>query len=127
MGTHRTHPRKAPAVARKTILVDDLDGTAEETVATRDYTLGDTTYEIDLTAEHAEELCDLVEQIGRYIAASRTPAAHNGTRRPSAGPGYDPAEVRAWARANGVPVSEKGRIAGDVVRQWRAATADPAA
>ena len=108
-------------MASKTVLVDDLDGTQDDTVTTVAYTLGDTHYEIDLATGHAEELDGLVEQIGRYTTASRTSAAGNGRT-----PGYDPAEVRAWAQANGVPVSEKGRIAADVVRRWRKDTAETA-
>lgn len=35
---------------------------------------------------------------------------------------YDPAEVRAWARANKIPVGPTGRVPADIVRQWREAT-----
>ena len=120
-------------MAQKTILVDDLDGTADDGVTTVPYTVGDTAYEIDVTTGHAEELKVLLEElrvlnerIADYTAASRTTATANG-HRPARTPSYDPTAVRAWAQANGVAVSEKGRIAGDVVRQWQKATADTAA
>ena len=32
------------------------------------------------------------------------------------------AELRAWARANGMVVSDRGRVGGDVLRAWRAAS-----
>ncbi|GAA5070442.1 Lsr2 family DNA-binding protein [Streptomyces similanensis] len=35
---------------------------------------------------------------------------------------YEPAVVRAWARLNGVPCAEFGRVPRDVVDRWRAAT-----
>jgi hypothetical protein len=35
---------------------------------------------------------------------------------------YDRTEVRAWAKANRVKVSPRGRIANDVVEKWRKAT-----
>ncbi len=120
-------------MARKTILVDDLDGTADATVTTVPYTVGDVEYEIDVTGGHAEELNGLLEelhtiedQIHRFTAASRTTTAANG-HKPAPGLGYDPATVREWAHANGVTVSDRGRISADVVRRWRQQTAATAA
>ncbi len=37
------------------------------------------------------------------------------------------AEIRDWARENGWSVSERGRLAGDVVRAWQRAHSDPCA
>ena len=31
----------------------------------------------------------------------------------------NPAEVRAWARANGITVGKRGRLSADLVKQYR--------
>lgn len=108
-------------MAKKTVLVDDLDETAEGPVDTVPYILGGTQYEIDLNPAHATELHQLLVSLERFTAASRRTAGTgngDGTRT-----GYDPTVVRAWAQANGIQVSEKGRIPAGVVTQWRRATA----
>lgn len=107
-------------MARKTILVDDLDENAEGTATTIPYTLGGTCYEIDLNEGHAEELGDLLTRIERFTAASRTTTSGNGDNTRT---GYSPTVVRAWANANGVAVSEKGRIPAGLVDRWRRETA----
>jgi hypothetical protein len=122
-------------VAKKVVLVDDLDGRspADETVR---YGLDGEFFEIDLSTENAKELRDF---LNKYISASRVVPAKEAARRgssasssgsASSGPAasdYDPATVRAWAQANGVEVSEKGRIPEAIVQKWRQATAAPAA
>ncbi|MDP3971392.1 MAG: Lsr2 family protein [Candidatus Nanopelagicales bacterium] len=102
----------------QTILIDDLDGSsADETVL---LALDGVDYEIDLSAENAAELR---EALASYLEvarrASRRRGGRGGARRSSAG--VDPAAVRAWAREEGVPVSERGRISSSVVEQFLAA------
>jgi hypothetical protein len=45
---------------------------------------------------------------------------------PSA-PSPSSAELRAWARANRIAVSERGRVSRDVLRAWQASVHIPAA
>jgi hypothetical protein len=118
-------------VAKKVVLVDDLDGrsTADETVV---YGLDGEFFEIDLSTENARVLREF---LSKYVAVSRPVAAKEAVRRAAAsGAGqsggggasssdFDPATVRAWAQANGVEVSEKGRIPEHVVQKWRQASA----
>lgn len=42
-------------------------------------------------------------------------------RRKTSAPGYDQTTVRAWARANGYTVADRGSIPAPVVAAWRAA------
>lgn len=101
-------------------LVDDLDGSeAEETVT---FGLDGVSYEIDLSADNAEELRDALAQ---YVEHARR---SGGTRKRGAGRGNAKAggrsaavdreqnqAIRAWARKNGYEVSDRGRIPSEVV------------
>ncbi len=101
------------------VLVDDLDGhPADETVS---FGLDGATYEIDLSAENAQALRDA---IAPYLGhARRTGGRRTGGRRSAASPsrGSDAAAVRAWAREQGLTVSERGRIPAGVLAQFEAA------
>jgi Lsr2 len=100
-------------------LVDDLDGTeAEETV---EFGLDGASYQIDLSEDNAERLRDaLAEYVeharrsgGRKRAAAR-PAAGRPARTASADREQNQA-IRAWARKQGMKVSDRGRIPSDVI------------
>ncbi|MFF5990872.1 MULTISPECIES: histone-like nucleoid-structuring protein Lsr2 [Prauserella] len=100
-------------------LVDDLDGSeAEETV---EFGLDGVSYEIDLSAENAEELRDALAQ---YVEHARRAGGRKRAGRPAAvkAPGRSAAvdreqnqAIRAWARKNGFEVSDRGRIPSEVV------------
>jgi len=66
-------------------------------------------------ALNAEELRDRVQRPSRTSSASLSIA----TRRPTTE--VDPATVRVWARAQGLPVAERGRVAQDVVVKYLSA------
>lgn len=134
-------------MAKKVVIVDDLDGKSEadETVV---YGIDGEFFEVDLSAENASALRDLLRP---YLDVSRPIGAREAVRRAggngngsnagngsngngsgsaggangSAGGAGDPAVVRAWAQANGVEVGEKGRIPEQVVQRWREATSAP--
>jgi hypothetical protein len=106
-------------------LVDDLDDTeivdgGGETV---NFALDGRRYEIDLTNKHAD---DLRAAVDRYVRAARTVGGRQNragtTRAKAAAPvHYSPQAVRAWAKANKITVSPRGRIPQSVVDQFRAA------
>jgi nucleoid-associated protein Lsr2 len=115
--------RTGTAVAQKiqTSLVDDLDGSdAEGTVR---FALDGTEYEIDLNAGHARALRDALA--GYVRAARRTGGSarrpvRGGRRTP--GTGLDTAEVRQWAKAQGIEVKDRGRMPAGLVARFKAAT-----
>jgi|1186.fasta_scaffold235519_1 hypothetical protein len=86
------------------------------------------TYEIDLDDEHADELRSTLQ---RYIDAGRRigqppsePAAARSrptTTVPMTGRRQDSAAIRAWARAHGHQVSDRGRIPAAVLTSYEAA------
>lgn len=101
------------------VLIDDIDGgTADSTVS---FALEGTNYEIDLSEANAK---DLREALAPFIQAGRRVAGgKKAGRRSSAagGRGNKSAEIRAWAQANGIEVSARGRIPADVVAKFEAA------
>ena len=115
-------------MARKVIekLIDDLDGgEAAETVS---FGLDGTVYEIDLSKRNAAALRKTLE---RYISAGRKSTSSRRARpkRAETPPtrsartkrGFDIAQLREWAGANGVAVPSRGRIPQAVVEQYKAA------
>src|SRR2546429_2383856 len=96
----RVRIRFGESVAQKvqTLFVDDIDGSAAE--GTARFGLDGTDYEIDLNAEHAQQLRDglsaYVRAARRVSGGSRLPA--RGGRRGSAST-LNTTEVREWAKA----------------------------
>jgi len=73
-------------------------------------------YEIDLCLKHSERFDDAV---GRYATHARKSSARvPKAKRRTAAHRKHSAEVRAWAKANGLAVSERGRIPADVVSRF---------
>ena len=89
-------------------LEDDIDGgPAEETIT---FALDGRGYEIELSASNTEKLR---EALRPFVASGRKTTRGGGsrgsrTRASSSDP--DTAKIRAWAKENGHPVSDRGRI-----------------
>lgn len=100
-------------------LNDDLDGgPADETVR---FGFEGTEYEIDLSAANARVFR---ERLAPFIERARRPAprAARRTGRTAAGRQRS-ADVRAWAKQQGLAVSARGRIPIGVLEQYEAAQA----
>jgi Lsr2 len=105
-------------VAQRTqvLYVDDIDGSdAEGTVR---FAFDGTDYEIDLNKEHAEQLA---EAIGPFIAAARRVSSSRRPARGARAGRHDLSDVRAWARDQGIKISERGRIPAEVLAKYNAA------
>jgi hypothetical protein len=102
------------------VLVDDLDGgPADETVQ---FALDGVSYEIDLTEQNAQALRDAIatwvghaRRVGGRKASTKASARRSG--------GSQTAQIRAWAKEQGLPVNDRGRIPADIVAQYEAAHA----
>lgn len=118
-------------VVRKvqTLFIDDLDGSqAEGTVR---FGLDGTEYEIDLNTEHA---LALRTAMGRYAAAARRSVGTgqqpdtNGRQSSVTGDGprrrtrASNAEMRDWARTQGIDIKERGRMPAELIVKFKAAT-----
>src|SRR5215831_18559987 len=101
------------------VLEDDLDGgPAEETLR---FGLGGTDYEIDLSKKNASKFR---RQIAPYIEHARKAGRGQRHRPARATSSRDrSADIRAWAKGQGIAVSERGRIPASVIEQYEAATA----
>ena len=106
----------------QTLFIDDIDGSAAE--GTIRFGLDGTDYEIDLNAEHAQALRDV---LATYVGAARR--ANGAARRPArsgrraTATGLNTTEVREWAKAQGIDVKDRGRVPAELVVKFKAATA----
>ncbi len=102
------------------ILIDDIDGSdADETVR---FALDGTSYEIDLNAQHAQELRDaLALYIGHARKAGSGGRRSGGGRPRASSGGPSAADIRAWGRENGYDVPERGRIPAELREAYEAA------
>ena len=114
------------SMARRIVhqLVDDIDGSVLEVGEgeTVHFSLNGTAYEIDLNADHVEELRKAFEP---YISAGRKAGSSGSTRtaapRKRSARNPEVASIRTWANENGYSLSERGRIPGPVVEAYNAA------
>jgi hypothetical protein len=100
------------------VLEDDLDGgPADETVP---FSFGGAEHEIDLNAKNAAafraQLLPFVEHARKAGRAQRARSVRNAASRQHSG------DIRAWAKDQGIEISERGRIPASVVEQYHAAS-----
>ena len=101
-------------------IIDDIDGgKADETIT---FSLDGAQYVIDLSRENAEQFR---ESLSRYVDAARKEKSIRATSR-GAGPkesssGPNVSDVREWAKAQGFEVSERGRVAKDLIVRFQEA------
>lgn len=101
-------------------LVDDLDGSEAE--STIEFGLDGVSYAIDLSAENADQLREVLEpfvthgrraggrkRAGRKAAKPAAPAASDRERNQA---------IREWAREQGFEVSGRGRIPAHITEQY---------
>ncbi|TDC89569.1 Lsr2 family protein [Actinomadura sp. 7K507] len=99
-------------------MTDDIDGSeANETVR---FSIDGSAYEIDLNEGNADKLRVTLHaymQSGRRLKATRggKASARSANSRERS------AEIREWAKANGIKVNERGRIPANVIEQYEAA------
>ncbi len=110
-------------MAQKTYveLIDDIDGQdADETV---EFALDGVLYEIDLATENAEALREELRiyienarrEAARKIRATVGKAARTSAGAHTAATRERNQRIRRWANANGIYVSDFGRIPGEAV------------
>ena len=98
------------SVARRVVVVDDLDGAVGAQTVT--FSIDETTYTIDLAEHNLARLRDL---LAPFIAASRRASARQG-KRPDRALNR---EVRTWAAEEGIELNPLGRIPNSVLERFR--------
>lgn len=91
------------------MLIDDIDGS--EATERIEFTLGGTSYRLDLNEKHAKEFNDdldpwlaKAQKLSRFTRSSASSTAEKSDKE-------ELARIREWAKANGYKVSDRGRIA----------------
>ncbi|GAA3835345.1 Lsr2 family protein [Streptomyces coacervatus] len=95
-----------------TTYVDDLTGEESSEIATHSILIDGAGVEIDLTDENYEKLLEILNPYLHADGARRIRGAAKakGTSKASAGGREDSSAIRAWAKANGFEVSDRGRV-----------------
>ena len=98
-------------------LEDDLDGgPADETVR---FGVDGSEYEIDLSTKNAvalrRKLAPFIDHARKTGRGQRRRAGRTASSRERSG------DIRAWAKEQGIAVSDRGRIPASVVDQYHAA------
>jgi hypothetical protein len=108
-------------VAQKvqTLYIDDIDGS--EAAGPVRFGLDGVDYEIDLSAEHTDNLHTALRT---YIDHARKAGgtAKRAPRGRHAGASTDTTAVRNWAREQGIGIKDRGRVPADIVARYEAAT-----
>jgi Lsr2 len=109
-------------VAQKVSVTFACDYDAKEIPAgeqmTRAFSLDGRDYEIDLCEKHSEKLDELIRRFAEK--ARRATGRGRGTKRRTAAHRQRSAAIRAWAKRNGIPVNDRGRIPADVIVKYEA-------
>ena len=108
-----------------TILEDDIDGgEAQQTVS---FSLDGTSYEIDLNDKNAASLREAfatwVGHARKTGGRSAAPKKATGARKASGGGANNTSAVREWAKAQGLAVSDRGRISSEIADAYAKANA----
>jgi hypothetical protein len=115
------------SVAQKVIVqrTDDLDGTPitdgrGETVT---FALEGRSYEIDLSTQNADRLRNALAEFVRAARKTGRTGRGRSSQASSSRPerGFSPKQVRAWAETQGIEVSPRGRVPGDLIVKFQAA------
>ena len=114
-------------MAQRTViqLTDDLDGRpiSNDKGETIRFGLDRQDYEIDLAEKNAKAMRDA---LGKYVSAARRAGGRSGRGRGARSAGgasrdYDPKAVRVWAEAQGIEVSQRGRVPAELVARFQEA------
>lgn len=109
----------------KEIHIDDLDGSIMDQANTVLFAIDGDVYEIDLNEDNEHALRKVLAPFitkARAVRSDRHPVRRRarGTGSARSVDREKSAAIRVWAKSQGLPVSERGRIAQSVVDQYDA-------
>jgi hypothetical protein len=107
-------------MAQRVVLTDDLDGS--EATQTITYTVDGQEYEIDLSEENVQRFHEALEPfvsksrpVERRVAPTRRGRGDGRRRSNASSTRLDIPQIRAWAEAQGMDVSARGRVKKEVI------------
>jgi hypothetical protein len=111
-----------------TVLTDDLTGEESEEITTHTLLLDGAGVEIDLTSENFDQLQDVLRpylQAGgarRVRGGATASRGRTGVAPRAAGPRpEDTAKIRAWAKAKGYEINDRGRVPASIKEAYEKA------
>ncbi|KOG90521.1 Lsr2 family protein [Streptomyces sp. NPDC050617] len=107
-----------------TTYVDDLTGEESAEIAKHTILVDGAGVELDLTDENYDKLLELLQPYLHAEGARRvrgSVAAAKGKPRKAPAAGENTAEIRAWAKANGYEVNDRGRVPASVKEAYEKA------
>jgi hypothetical protein len=105
-------------MAQRIVLIDDIDATSEA-AETLTFTYRGTQYEVDLSQEHINELEKAlapVIEVARKVQTAPQPRRRRGAERRT--PAASTQEIRQWAKAQGIEISDRGRIPAEIAERY---------
>jgi len=111
------------------ILTCDVHDGDAEAVATVAFAVEGTSYECELCDAHLTEFREVMEiwsSHSRIVGRGRSASSGGGSprsrrRSTSSADGPSTADVREWARSQGIPVSTRGRVPAELHERYQAA------
>lgn len=105
-------------MAQKTVveLIDDLDGSAATQTLT--FSLDGVDYEIDLNEDNAG---DLRSSLATFTDAARRTGGRKRAVTEAKTTGLSTKDIRAWAVAEGLEVSPRGRVQASIIDAYLSA------
>jgi hypothetical protein len=100
------------------MLLCDLDDGNVDAEETLQFSLGNTAYEVDVCAKHAQQIRDGLEP---FVTHARKVSGTARRRQRAGADRQQTADVRSWAKDHGIPINERGRIPASVVKEYEAA------
>lgn len=103
------------------LLICDLEEGNAEAHETVQFALGNTSYEIDVCAKHAQQIRSGLEPFVTHARKAGGTGGGRHRRERSASNREQSANIRSWAKEHGIQVNERGRIPETVVKEYEQA------
>lgn len=103
------------------LLLCDLEEGNTEAEETIQFGVGNTTYEIDVCARHADQMRTSLEPFVTHARKAGVAAGGRRRRERPASTREQSANIRSWAKDRGIQVNERGRIPASVVKEYEQA------
>lgn len=113
-------------MARKIILVDDIDGTESDDIQNVAFSFGGKNYTTDLSAKNLEKFEKAVAPFIENAVQAVGTLPHAAARVTKAGNPERTARIKSWGAENGYEIPARGRIKGSIIEAYEAATGDRA-